>query len=382
MRKFMIILCTIALLVGTLTGCAGDAIRGGSGGNPNTAAGNGTPAMPNPPLKVLSSVFPIYDWTNEVTAGCKRISSSLLVDTGADMHNFQPTTFDIARISNCDVFIYVGGESDEWVASALDEANNPDMKVICLMNYLADAVLEETDEGILQGEEEHHEHDDANHEHEEGEGETHHEHEEGEGEAEHHEDEDEDSDDFITEIGGGTLEGDEHIWLSLRNAYVCTASITYELMKLCPNEADLLYENAEKYVAQLKALDDEYVKVCDDCEEPYLLIADRFPFAYLMDDYDIAYNAAFSGCSAESEASFSTIVELIDIAAQKDVPGIVILDGSDRKLADTVIAGSGCDADVYVLDSLQAVTKKDIANGKNYLDTMTSNLKVLQQLLK
>ena len=78
----------------------------------------------------------------------------MLLDNGVDLHSFQPTVEDMMDISSCDLFIYVGGESDKWINDVLKGADNENMTTLDLLDILGDsAMVEELKEG-MQGEEE------------------------------------------------------------------------------------------------------------------------------------------------------------------------------------------------------------------------------------
>ena len=229
-------------------------------------------------LQIVTTIFPGYDWVMSVLGdNPANAQVTMLLDNGVDLHSYQPTVDDIMKISNSDMFIYVGGESDEWVEDALKEATNDDMVVINLLEVLGDSVKEEEMvEGMQESEHEHEHEDEAADEHE-------HEHEEGE------------------------TEYDEHVWLSLRNAAILTDSISKALQKIDAANAGVYKDNSERYIEKLNDLDSQYSDAVSEAPVKTLLFGDRFPFRYLTDDYDLNYYAAFVGCSAETEASFETI---------------------------------------------------------------------------
>ncbi len=200
----------------------------------------------------------------------------MLLDDGVDLHSYQPTAEDLEKIASCDLFIYVGGESDEWVEDALKSKTNKNRVEINLMDALGDSVKEEEEVEGMQSEDEH-------------------EHEGEEAESEE-------------------PEQDEHIWLSLRNAEVCTQAIADQLKKLDPSNKTEYEDNATAYKEELTGLDKEYQDTVEHAKRKTLLFADRFPFRYLADDYGLKYYAAFKGCSAETEASFKTITFLANAA--------------------------------------------------------------------
>lgn len=291
-------------------------------------------------LKIVATIFPEYDWTREILGDrLKDVDLTLLLDNGTDLHSFQPAVKDIMKVSSCDLLIYVGGESDQWIEDALKSAANPDMKTINLMETLKDFIKEEeTVEGMQE---------------------KHHSHEEDE------------------------KEYDEHVWTSLRNASAAAEVIADTLAELDPENSDIYKENLRSYQGELSSLDNEYQKTVDQSTHKTLLFADRFPFRYLVDDYGISYYAAFSGCSAESEASFKTITFLAKKVDELGLKEVFTIEKSDDRIAETVIENTrDKDQKVAVLNSMQSITSEEIADGTTYLSIMEDNLKVLKAALK
>jgi len=287
-------------------------------------------------LKIVTSVFPIYDWTVNITAGVSNVEVTMLVQNGTDLHSYQPSAADLLTILECDVFIYVGGESDKWVAEVLENSPNPDRIVINLMDILgADAKLEETIEGMESAEEEEEEE-----------------------------------------------EYDEHVWLSLRNAQKFVKKIADELEKKDADNASAYGKNAAAYKTKLEDLDKKYVETLANTDLNTLIFADRFPFRYLLDDYKLSYYAAFSGCSADTEASFQTVTFLASKMDELGLPVVLRIDGSSDKLAETVVAATNSKKQkILMLDSLQSVSSFDVQKGTTYLGTMEKNLTVIKEAL-
>lgn len=291
-------------------------------------------------LKIVATIFPEYDWTREILGDrLEDVDLTLLLDNGTDLHSFQPAVKDIMKVSSCDLLIYVGGESDQWIEDALKSAANPNMKTINLMETLKDFIKEEeTVEGMQE---------------------KHHSHEEDE------------------------KEYDEHVWTSLRNASVAAEVIADTLAELDPENSDIYKQNLRSYQVELSSLDNEYQKTVDQSTHKTLLFADRFPFRYLVDDYGISYYAAFSGCSAESEASFKTITFLAEKVDELGLKEVFTIEKSDDRIAETVIENTrDKDQKVAVLNSMQSITSEEIADGTTYLSIMEDNLKVLKTALK
>ncbi len=364
MKRFIKAFAALFFATCMLAGCADS--------NASTSAGNGVKSGEK--KSVVVTIFPEYDWVRNIIGDCKdNYDITMLLDNGVDLHSYQPTAVDIAKIAECDMFIYVGGESDEWVEDALSEAVNKDMQVLNLLEILGDSVKEEE---IKEGMEHDHDHD---HEHVDGDEDHDHEYEDGD-EDHDHEDGDENHD--HEHHHGEEPEMDEHVWLSLRNASVICSSIEQALEKIDPDNADAYKANLSGYVDKLNALDGKYVDAVSSASVKTLLFGDRFPFRYLVDDYGLDYYAAFVGCSAESEASFETIVFLSGKVDELGLKHIMTIESSDGKIADTIIENTAAkDQDVLMLDSMQSTTSKNVTDGATYLSVMEKNLEVLQNAL-
>ena len=332
-----------------------------------TACGSGAGnvgAADDEKLQIVTTIFPEYDWVREIAgisegsadkSAAEKVDVTILLDNGVDLHSFQPTAADIAKISTCDIFIYVGGESDAWVDDALKEATNKDMVVIDLLDVLGDSVKEEeVVEGMQEEEEHEHEHEEAEEEHE--------------GEGHHHEE--------------GEIEYDEHVWLSLKNAQILTSYIADKMAEKDSANAAAYKANVEAYNKKLSDLDKQYQEAVDAAEVKTLVFGDRFPFRYMVDDYGLDYYAAFVGCSAETEASFETIVFLSGKVDELGIPAICTIEKSDQKIAETVKENTKSkDQEILTMDSLQSVTSEDVKAGETYLGKMTDNLEVLKKAL-
>ena len=301
-------------------------------------------------MSIVTTIFPEYDWVMNILGDKKdNADVTLLLDNGIDLHSYQPTPKDIVTISKCDLFIYVGGESDEWVDDALKQAINKDMKVINLMETLGDAIKEEE---VIEGMEE------EDHDHEEGEDHDH----------DHEEEE---------------VEYDEHVWLSLKNAEVIVKEIGKSLSVIDKENADYYNGNVTTYVNKLKDLDSRYDVAVKAGTKDTLLFADRFPFRYLVDDYNLKYYAAFVGCSAETEASFETIKFLANKVDELGLNVILKIESSDGGIASTVKdATTNKNQTIMTMDSLQSASTKEYKAGRNYLSVMEQNLTVLKEAVK
>lgn len=328
MKKITALLLALFMLVGALAGC-----------------GKQNDTNQTDKLSIVTTIFPEYDWVREILGDkADNAEITMLLDNGVDLHSYQPTADDIVKISDCDLFIYVGGESDEWVEDALRNAANGNMKVINLLEVLGDSV--KTEEIVEGMQEEEHEHEDAEeHEHEE--------------------------------------EADEHVWLSLKNAKMLVRVISKALQELDPNNKDIYAANADAYVKKLSALDAEYQTAVDAASNKTILFGDRFPFRYLVDDYGLRYYAAFVGCSTETEAGFETISFLAKRVDELKLPCVLTIEGAQHKIAETIVRNTTAkNQRVLTMDSMQSTTSKDVKNGTTYLSVMEKNLSVLKEVLR
>ena len=322
-------------------------------------------------LRIVATSFPHYDWTRQILGqAADGVELELLQQSGADLHSYQPTAADLMKIAQCDLFIYVGGESDAWVARALAQNGNPRRRALNLLKALGDGAKEEK---VVEGMEPGHHHHDRDHHHDED-----HDHaKKHDHDKDHGHDQKHDHDGEHDEEHGL----DEHVWLSLRHAAKLTQAIAGELSALDPAHADGYRQNAAAYQVKLESLDRAYAAMVAAAKRRTILVADRFPFRYLADDYGLAYFAAFSGCSAESEASFKTVAFLAKKVDELNLPVILTIEGVTHKIAETVKATTKSrDQRILALDSLQSVTGA-AARTATYLEVMTQNLAPLKAAL-
>lgn len=287
--------------------------------------------------EILCTTFPQYDWMRNLIAGVEdQYELTLLLKNGTDMHSYQMTAEDMVHISNCDMFLYIGGESDKWIDGIQANIKNKNQIQVNLMKLLGDLAKEEE---LAEGME---------HEHEENEKESY----------------------------------DEHIWLSLKNAQKLLPQLASLLVEKDPTNADIYAANLEKYLTEIQALDRDYAATIESAKYNTLLFGDRFPFRYLVDDYDLDYFAAFAGCSAETEASFETIAFLAGKMDELKLPAVLIIEKSSDKLAQSIINNTvDKNQKILILNSLQSITSEEISSGVTYLSVMKNNLEVLKQVL-
>ncbi len=320
MRKLFCLLLTAAVLLCALSGCGG------------------APEKSNK-LQIVATIFPEYDWVRQILGDrAENAELTLLLDNGVDLHSFQPSVRDMVRVAECDLLIYVGGVSDQWIEDALQNSTNERQIAIDLLSVLGEAAKEEE---IVEG---------------------------MEAEAE--------------EEAVDGPEYDEHVWLSLRCAALLCEAIAQALCALDPSGSAQYEANKSAYLDSLAALDDEYRAAVDGARVRTVLFGDRFPFRYLTDDYGLGYYAAFVGCSAETEASFETVAFLAEKLCELDLNAVLTIETGDGQLARAIAEASGrTDVQILRLDSMQAVRAGALDAGASYLQIMRENLDVLRQAL-
>lgn len=307
-------------------------------------------------LTVLSTVFPPFDFSRAV--GGERIDAQMLMSPGTDSHSYSgdnPT--DILKISSCDVFIYIGGESENaWVEKVLGTIESTGGKtphVICLSDHCE--LLEESqsfifEEGAHSHEASHHGHDD--------------------GVDGHHSQKDGDS-------CHSNCAFDEHVWTSLDNAKRMVEAISDALCSVDPVGSDHYKKNAETTVLKLQDLDSEFKALFDGNEDNTLIFADRFPFAYFAHSYGLECYAAFSGCSSENEPSPTTVASLATMIEEKALDSIFYIETSKSNVPEALCRATGANA--YLLHSCHTVTEKQLEDGVSYVSLMEGNLENLRK---
>jgi len=300
-------------------------------------AGCSVPKKDGGTLNILCSVFPVYDWVREITAGASNVEVELLVESGADMHSYQATAADLVKIASCDIFVYVGGISDGWIEDALESVPSDKRTVLNLMELLPE------DRKICTS---------GDHDHEDG------------------------------HVHTGKDAYDEHLWLSINNAEMLCENISGKLSEIDSTNSEKYAENTASYCEKLKKLDGEYETEIGDAPQKTLIFGGRFPFAYLLNDFDLKYYAAFEGCSAESEASFDTVIFLAGKIDELGVPNVMTVKGDSDSIAKTVVENTKSkNQKIIELDSMQSVTRKDIDNGATYFTIMQENLAAIKRAL-
>ena len=280
-------------------------------------------------ITIITSNFPSYDFARAITKNTDT-KVKMLLKPGSEMHSYEPSPQDIIKISKADMFIYVGGDSDDWIDGLLDSIDTNKTKVIKLMD-LVDLVKEESVEGMDIEEEEEDEY-------------------------------------------------DEHVWTSPKNAITIVSKLEKEISKIDSRNKDIYKNNSDNYISELEKIDKEIRNIVDNSSSNILVFGDRFPFRYFVDEYNLKYYAAFPGCSDQTEASAKTISYLINIVKKNNIPVILKVEFSNGKIAETISKETG--AKVLEFHSIHNISLSDYNNGKTYVDIMNDNIKVLKEALK
>ncbi|HIR40731.1 MAG TPA: zinc ABC transporter substrate-binding protein [Candidatus Egerieicola pullicola] len=319
MKRLLSLLLAGVLLLGALCGCS-------------------VPAKQEEGLSVVATIFPQYDFARQVMGSSDDLT--MLLRPGQEVHSYEPTPQDIIAIQNCDLFIYVGGESDAWIEDVLEGMDTSHMVILSLMD-LVDPLEEDTD-SVLENPEEHsHEDGEATHLHEE--------------------------------------EYDEHVWTSPKNAMLITQAICDALCDIDPSNAQIYRQNTAAYLEQLEELDQDFREVIGSASRDTLIFGDRFPLLYFVREYGLNYYAAFPGCASETEPSAATVARLIDLVREEQVPVVYQIELSNGNIARSIADSSGAKVETFY--TCHNITRDDFNAGETYLSLMERNVNSLKEAL-
>lgn len=314
-KKLILILIIIAI-IGVV---AVFAIKGGTSDKPD-----------NGKINVVVTNFAAYDFVRQTVGDNANITN--LLKPGVEMHSYDPSPSDLAVIENSDIFIYVGGEAENWVEAVLESIDTSDTKLLKLMDTVT--VIEETEiEGAEEEEEE-----------EEG------------------------------------VAFDEHIWTSPANAIKIMESIEAELSKIDSENSKSYEENANAYISKIRDVQAKTKTIVDSKVRNRLVFGDRMPMQYFLNEFGLEVSAAFMGCSTETEPSSATIAFLVDKVKEEKIPVVLYIELGNEKVANVIADETG--AEVMQIQSFHNVTAEDFNNGETYVSLMTRNLDVLKKALQ
>jgi zinc transport system substrate-binding protein len=280
-------------------------------------------------INVTTTNFPPYDFVRQIAG--PRVNLTMLLPPGSESHSFEPSPKDIITIQNSDIFIYAGGESDDWIDRILESMNTGNMKILAMIDTV-DAVVEEIIEGMEEEDEE-----------------------------------------------GEEIAYDEHVWTSPQNVIVIVRAITDLLCEADSANADFYRQNAAAYAEELKQVDAAFAELVSGAKRNTIVFADRFPFRYFADAYGLTYFAAFPGCSTETEPSAATVAFLIDKIRAEQIPVVFHIELSNERMANAISGETG--AKKLLLHSCHNMSKRDFDSGMGYLEIMNGNIKNLREAL-
>lgn len=329
------------------------------------------PAGDDGRLNVVATIFPQFDFVRQIAGD--RVALTMLLSPGAESHGFEPTPRDMIALNNADFFIYVGGHGDDWVRPLLTALGREDLTAVTLLSMVDPVELEQINyehHGHHHDGHGHHHHDHHHHGHDEHAHhqsaahahDQHHGHHDGHAHHHHHE-----------------HHYDEHVWTCPRNAVLIVRALTEILSGLDPDNAYFFRQNAAAYIAELEELDRAFAAAVQDAERRTVVFGDRFPFRYLTDTYGLTYFAAFTGCSAETQASPATIAFLIETVRREHIPVVFHIEFSNRLIANVIAEATG--ARLLELHSVHNVSHADFNAGVTYLDLMQRNVEILREAL-
>lgn len=273
-------------------------------------------------INIVTTIFPYYDFAREVAGDKANIK--LLLSPGSEPHSYDPSPSDIVAIENCDIFIYNGGESDEWVESVLSSLQNKNVKILCMFDYVE--LLNEKNPDHTIGDEE-----------------------------------------------------DEHIWTSIRNAEILINVIKDEISNIDKENSNYYLENSRKIINQLDEIDNNIKEICNSAQNKTLVFGDRFPMIYFLNDYNLNFECAFPGCSSETEPSLKVVTHLIDFVRENEIAVVFYMDFSSGNIAKLI--SEDTHAKPLRMSSCHNVTKTEFENGETYYSLMKKNYSVLKEAL-
>lgn len=312
MKKIISVIIAAAAMLCGFSGCAADS------------------GEKNEKLSVVTTIFPAYDFAWQVFGDTAEVT--MLLKPGMESHSYDPSAKDALTISQCDLFIYNGGESDQWVENILESA--PDVKTLRMTDsvQLHEEVIAE---GMQHDEDESHDHEEA--------------------------------------------EYDEHIWTSPKNAEKIVAAIADTACEISPENADALKANADRCIADISQLDADFEQLFAD-EQRCFVFGDRFPLLYFFEEYGLSYSAAFPGCGSNTEPSIRTMTYLSDkLKENNTVPAVFCIELSNRDIADSLAKEAGLP--VVEFHSCHNITADDFAAGETYISLMRRNYNTLAEIL-
>ena len=288
----------------------------------------------NGKISLVASNFASYDFLRQIVGDSENVEITFLLGAGKDTHSYDPTAQDLIKIQNADLFVYIGGEAENWSEKVLESIENEKMKVMCIADFV-DTIEEQEVDGAEEEEEEEEE---------------------------------------------GAF--DEHIWTSPANAIKMVQALEKSVEEIDSENAAKYQENAENYIAKIKDVDNKIQEIVDNKVRDRLVFADKMPMQYFINYYNLKVSAAFSGCSTETEPSASTIAYLENKVKEEEIPVVLYIELNNGKVAKTIAEETGENTEAVQIQTLHNISLDDFNNGETWVSLMTRNIEVLKKALQ
>ncbi len=267
-------------------------------------------------INVVTTIFPLYDFARAI--GGDKVEVKMLIRPGTEVHSFDPLPSDMSAVYDCDLFLFIGGESDTWAESLINDKSINSLSLIDMVN---------TEHGHTHSHEHSH--------------------------------------------------PDEHIWTSSENAKIMLDAICESFVAQDGKNAEYYRQNCQEYVEKITAAEGEMTAVIESLDDPFMVVADRFPFVYFTEQYGIDYEAAFDGCAVSTDISFKTMTRLTNTIKSRNVKAVFCTEISNRNIADALSEELG--VEVIELHSAHNITLDDFNSGITYVDIMYRNINAIKR---
>lgn len=274
-------------------------------------------------ISVVTTIFPAYDIVREI-AGDK-VDLKMLLPFGGESHTYEPSLKDMVAVSECDAFIFVGGDIDPWSEGLLKASLNSERRRLSLLEIAGEEHLHTEDE-------------------------------------EHHDDE------------------DQHLWTSPKRVMEIAKVVSETLCDIDPENTEIYTKNRAAYLEKLNLLSSDFEALAKGSKGKTLVFADRFPFGYLCRDYGFEHLSALSGCSSDTEPTITAVNNLINKVKEEKIPAVLYTETADGNIAKTVMNATDCDK--KLLHSCHSISEEEFSEGETYLSLMNKNLETLKEVLE
>lgn len=360
MRKKLLCALGLVLMAIFVTACASVADLSGAPrlrGSANRKAVGLFPSILDVKRKIVVTTFPLYEATQKIIAGHEdRFDLIWIQDDGGDIHSYEPTPQDVSDVKAADLVVYLGQKGDEWIEEIVngEKENGVERKSIKLIDYFKGSLLPIEFEVNYMKDSQASEKNQAYYEKEDRKNET------------------------TTHV-----DYDEHFWYSLNNQQYLTRMIYQSISTMDERYYKDYYQNTERYCITLENVENEYRAMKKKTNKYFVIVADRFPFRYIFNDYKVSYSSICNTCNTLENAALSKADHLASIIDERKIPVVIVTESSDQEIAKLVVSKTKeKNQKILVFNSMQSVSRKDVEDGASYQKIMRENLKVLTEALK